>query len=73
MLTGAGAEVRNAIGGSGVPCRHRFWLPAAHRGAVALGRLVAQGCCWRPVSGTAGGVRAGRLVKATPARKTIVL
>jgi hypothetical protein len=39
--------------------------------AFALGHLVAQGCCWRPVSGTASGVRARRLVKATPARKTM--
>ncbi len=32
---------------------------------------MAQGCCWRPVSGTASGVRASRLVKATLARKTM--
>src|ERR1700733_16292524 len=31
--TGAGAEVRNATGGSGVLCCHRFWL-AAYRGVA---------------------------------------
>jgi hypothetical protein len=39
--------------------------------AVDSGHQVAQGCCWRPVSGTANGVRDRKLVKPTPARKTM--